>query len=224
MEKAYIIATILSMKKAIIFLHGDLSDVSRMSEYVDKEDFIICADGGVEYALKAGYVPDIVIGDLDSISKESESKLKGQKVEFVKHPKDKDESDGELVISYAVDQGFKKIIIFGLLGRRIDHIVSNMFLPAVFQREYVDIRFVEGNQEIFIISKPVEIKGKVGDRLSLIPILGDVEGVSTEGLEFPLKNETLKFGLSRGISNVFTQNAASIKLSKGSLLAVHERS
>lgn len=209
------------MKKAIIFLHGDLADVSRMSVYVDKEDFIICADGGVEYALKAGYVPDIVIGDLDSISKESESKLKRQKVEFVKHPKDKDESDGELVISYAVDQGFKKIIIFGLLGKRLDHVITNILSLTV--NHDCDIRFVEGNQEIFVISEYAEIKGKVGNRLSLIPIAGDVEGVMTKGLKFSLKNETLKFGYSRGISNAFIDQSVKVKVQKGCLLAIHGR-
>ncbi len=211
------------MKKAIIFLHGDLADVSRMSEYVDKEDFIICADGGVEYALKAGYVPDIVIGDLDSISKESESKLKGQKVEFIEHSKDKDESDGELVISYAVDQGYMKIIIFGLLGRRIDHVITNLFLPLTFQGKNVDIRYIEGNQEISIIRDEIEIKGKMGDQLSLIPIKGDVEGVTTKGLKFSLKNEALKFGFSRGISNAFIDQSVKVKVQKGCLLAIHSR-
>ncbi len=211
------------MKKAIIFLHGDLADISRAKDYVEDDDLIICADGGVEYALKVSCMPDIVIGDLDSISKESESKLKRQKVEFIRYPKDKDESDGELAVDYAVKRGYKKIIIFGLLGRRVDHVISNLFLPLAFKDKDIDICYFDGNQEIFIIGESAEIKGKVGDRLSLIPVLGDVMGVATEGLKFPLKDETLRLGFSRGISNIFINRLVKVTFQKGCLLAIHSR-
>ncbi len=211
------------MKKAIIFLHGDLADVSRMSKYADKEDFIICADGGVEHALALGCSPDVVIGDMDSISKESESKLKGEETKFIRFSRDKNESDGELAVDYAVDQGYTKIIIFGLLGRRIDHVIANLFLPMIFQDDGVDIRLIEGDQEIFIVREYAEIKGTIGDQISFIPIKGDAEGVTTKGLKFPLKNENLQFGYSRGLSNVFASPAVIISLKKGELLVVHNR-
>lgn len=210
------------MKQAVIFANGNLSDLSQAKNIITNEDCIICADGGVKHVLKLGLTPHAVIGDFDSISTSLQKKLARKKIELIKYPKKKDETDFELAINFALEKKCHQIIIFGILGDRIDHLMANIFLLAKIQteNESVKIKIFEGNKEIYILNKEIIINGQIGDEVSLIPISKMLQGVITDGLEYPLKNETLVFGSTRGVSNVMNKTLAKITISKGVALIV----
>ncbi|MDD2431109.1 MAG: thiamine diphosphokinase [Firmicutes bacterium] len=179
-------------------------------------DKIICADGGLNLAYKWNLEPDWVLGDGDSYQKPYPLELKQET-----YPEKKDATDSELATTKAIDLGATEITLVGFLGARLDHTLANLFHVASL--EDVFCTFYEEWGKAFFARKTNEIFGEKGDLLSLIPIKGDVEGVRTEGLEYPLFDETLYLSRTRGISNVFLEDRCVVTIKKGSLLIVHLR-
>ncbi len=212
------------MKRAIIFYNGDLSDLRHAKQYIKPTDYIICADGGAKHAEKLGLKPDVIIGDFDSLPKTNQSKLARQGVQFITFKREKDETDSELTIKYAIKKRYKAILIFGLFGSRLDHMLTNIFALDYISNINADVTIIEGKQEIRTIHDRIKLYGKKGDLLSLIPLKGNAKKVTTLNLKYPLKNEDLLFGYSRGISNVFSKDTAEVSLQEGSLLVIHEKS
>lgn len=212
------------MKKAVIFLNGKISGLKKVLDYVSNTDFVICANGGTRYAFKFGLTPHVIIGDHDSLTPKLDKELKGHPIAWIRYPQDKDQTDSELAIDYAVNKGFKEILIFGAFGGSlIDHTYANLLLASHPKYKKVNIAFIHGNQEIFIVKKERVIKGKKGNLLSLIPLKGNCLGVVTQGLKWQLKDSVLYYGSTLGISNILTSRQAEIKIRKGILLVVHTR-
>ena len=210
------------MRRAIIFVNGNLSNLSQVKKIITKEDCLIAADGGVKHILKLGLIPQIIIGDFDSTPLSIRKKLEREKIKWIKYPIKKDQTDFELAVDYCLGKKFREIIIFGILGDLIDHLIANIFLLAKIQTENksVKIKIIEGNQELLILNNEIIIKGKIGDEISIIP-MSELKGVTTIGLEYKLDNETIPFGTTRGISNVFNKTTAIIKIKSGTALITH---
>lgn len=214
------------MKKAIIFINGNLSNFSYINNYIYPEDIIICADGGANYAMQHKIIPDVIIGDLDSISPDVQQYLQSRKTLFIPYPKEKDFTDTELALQYALKQSIDQIIIVGIMGDRFDHLFANIMHIAHIAKNSQpakEILIMNGNQEIFIINKQKNIVGKKNDLLSLIPLRDNCKKITTKGLKYQLDTEDLPLGSTRGISNVFMQEDVSIYISDGSLLAIHTK-
>jgi len=213
------------MKRALIFVNGNLSDLKRANDIITNEDCLIAVDGGAKHVLKLGLIPHIVIGDSDSVSPSLRKKLEKHKIEWIKFPRKKDKTDFELAINLVLQRKYSQIIIFGILGDRIDHLLANIFLLVKTQTEnkLIKIKVIEGDKEVYILNKEIVIKGKIGDELSIIPVSERLEGVITQGLEYKLINETLFFGSTRGISNVLNSKLVNIKTSSGVALVVCSR-
>lgn len=209
--------------RVLVFANGNCPDSDLARCYAAWANRVICADGGANHAEVFGVVPDVLIGDLDSVSPELRAMLEVRGTQVLAYPSNKDETDLELALLYTVEQGASEVVVLGALGGRIDHELGNFLLLAHPQLIGVDIRFVEGKQEISLIHGCKTFCGTVGDLLSLLPIGGNVEGVTTQGLEYPLRDETLFFGPARGVSNVFTAEQPEVKVRSGLLLAVHTR-
>lgn len=217
------------MKRAVIFANGNLSDLSQAKKIITNEDCLIAADGGVKHVLKLGLIPHIIIGDFDSIPKNILENIgwtrRSAPTKIIKYPKKKDKTDFELAIDFVLDRKYNQIIIFGILGDRVDHFIANIFLLAKIQTENksIKIKIVEGKKEIHILNKEIIINGQIGDEVSIIPTSEKLEGVVTDGLEYQLKNEALFFGSTRGISNVLNKTSAKIEVANGIALIIHLR-
>ncbi len=211
------------MKRAIIFYNGDLSIVENAKQYIKPTDYIICADGGTRHALRLGIKPDIILGDFDSLAPELQESLKGQHIEWIAYDTEKDETDSELALRHAIEKGYATILLFGVFGTRIDHMLTNIFALDYLSKLNADVTIIEGNKEIRIIDKSITLHGKAGDLLSLIPLKETVKKVKTENLQYPLNHEDLLFGYSRGISNVFMKSTAEVSIESGTLLVIHEK-
>jgi thiamine pyrophosphokinase len=211
------------MKRAVIFLHGNKPSVKSVRNHLRKTDTIICADGGTIYAVSFGLKPDIYIGDLDSISPSLHKKLQKEKIEWHTYPKEKDETDSELALEYAIKNGFTEIILFAVFGNRVDHVLANLTMFAKLQSKKVHIKIIEGNQELFFVKSKLVLQGKIGEYVSLIPMQTEVT-VSTKNLKWELADSVLEYGKTRGISNEFAKRTAEISVKKGTLLVIHTRS
>jgi len=211
------------MQRIIIFANGHLPDLDKARELLSQDDFIICADGGTGHALALNVTPNLVIGDMDSVEMSQLQKLKEAGVSIELFPRDKNETDLELAISSAVELGPEQIIIVAALGGRIDQTLANICLLTDLRLSTFDIRLDDGVEEIFFCRDQVQVHGKRGDLVSLLPWGTSVGGVQTRGLKWPLKDETLYPDKTRGISNEMLSEIASVRISTGELLVVHTR-
>jgi thiamine pyrophosphokinase len=221
------------MPRAIVFANGLLPDISNelhhgdtnpICRFIGPADLLIAADGGTRHALSLGLTPSFIIGDLDSLTMDDSRWINEKGVRLIQFPADKNETDLELAIHFAVEQGCSEIVIVAALGGRLDQTLGNLSLLNAPDLAAVDIRLDDGVEEVFLTSGTCKIFGKPGDLVSLLPWGGDVTGVSTEGLRWVLQSETLHQHKTRGISNELLGDIASIKISSGSLLVVHRRS
>lgn len=183
---------------------------------------VIAADGGTRIAWLYGRPPDVVIGDMDSLSEKELSRLENDGAELVRYPPEKDETDLELALLYAAEQAISWIRIIGAIGGRFDQMLANVYLLSLPELEGCDVAIVARNQIISLLRPGShQLEGKIGDTVSLIPVACDVSGIRTEGMKYPLKGEILAFGPARGISNVMLTDRARIKFDGGLLLCVH---
>ena len=208
--------------RAVIIAGGRAGDQG-WQRWVRAGDWIIGADGGAARALAWGLVPELVIGDMDSLPETAHSSLEAQGCRFVEHPRAKDETDLELALQSAVKEGAQEIVVLGALGGRLDHTLANVLLLALPAFEGVPIRIADGEQEAILArgGEAIRLQGESGDLVSLLPLGGDARGVSTEGLVWALRGDTLQFGSSRGVSNEMTGTEARIQVGEGILLVVH---
>jgi len=202
--------------RAVIFANGWLGQPPILLP----DDLILAADGGALHCLKRGIRPAAVIGDLDSLTPVHLTALKALGAEIVQYPTRKDFTDLELALTYARQRGYQQIVLAAALGERWDQTLANLLLPAALPE--LNIRLVDGPQEIFLIyaGQPAELSGQPGDTVSLVPIGGDAQAVTTDGLEYPLHSERLPLGGTRGVSNVMERTCARVSLESGMLMCV----
>jgi thiamine pyrophosphokinase len=213
----------LPVKRVIIFANGEFKDPDYFRDFIRVDDFVIAADGGLNSLKRLARIPDMLIGDLDSVSESDVVELEKQNVVIKRFPVTKDETDLELALLEAVKMDCGEIILIGALGGRLDQTLANLFLLTLPQLENQKVVVENGDQEVFLIQKNSKIQGREGDTVSLIPFSKEVAGVTTIGLDYPLTNETLFFDRSRGVSNVMSTDVAEVQIKKGQLLCIHTR-
>lgn len=204
----------------LVFANGDIEETAWLAPLVAAARTVIAADGGARHLWRLGHAPDLVIGDMDSLSPEVSAWLEEAEVPRIVHPHLKDETDLELALLHAAELG-DDITILGGFGGRFDQTLANIMLLA---HPALDGRLVELRtryERAWLVRDTSEIHGETGDTVSLIPLGGDVLVKTTEGLQWPLHNELLVFGPARGVSNVLTTPAARIEVADGTLLVLH---
>ena len=211
---------------ALIVADGDTPGRDAVVRLLRNGDpnLVVAADGGALKATALGYTPHVVVGDSDSLPDHSTAQLRRAGVEVLVHPAAKDESDTELAVREAIGRGATALLVVGAFGgRRIEHTIANLLLLCLPELSGVDVRLADGASVVRLLAggSSVTIDGTAGDYVSLLPITADAEGVTTDGLAFPLHDEPLQQGPARGLSNVMTGARASVSLRSGRLLVVH---
>jgi thiamine pyrophosphokinase len=209
----------------LVFANGVIEDTSWIAPHLGRAEAAIAADGGLRHLLALGRRPDVLIGDLDSLPNGVEDSLSEWESEVIRHPAAKDETDLELALLLAKRRfPDATILIFGGIGGRLDQTLANISLLAHPDLLGHPIRFVEPREMAWLITGECEIKGSPGDTVSLIPLGGPARVTETSGLRWPLRDETLQFGPTRGVSNVMTAARATVLLKSGMLLCIHAES
>jgi thiamine pyrophosphokinase len=209
--------------RAIIFANGEFCAPEEPLDLRD-DDLIIAADGGSRHLQVLELKPGVLIGDLDSIDKELLGEWGTAGVKIIQYPEDKDQTDLELALIYAQDQKVTEVLVFGAVGGRLDMTLGNLVLLAHPELE-VPITLVCGGEEIHLLhpGESLNIQGKPGDTVSLIPLQPGPSVVTTKGLAYALKGEALDFGYTRGISNKLVDHQAQVSLTSGLMALVHIR-
>jgi len=214
---------------AIIVADGEVrpgAALSRVLAAAGSTALVVAADGGALKAQQLGLRPHVVVGDGDSLPAQRAAQLRDAGVEVIIHSVSKDESDTELAVREALARGATSLVVLGAFGGdRVEHSIANLMLLAIPELEGVVAALVDGASSVRVIGAAragaVEIQGTVGDYVSLLPMSERVEGVSTEGLLFPLTDETLVQGPARGLSNELVGEQAAVRTRNGRLAVIH---
>jgi thiamine pyrophosphokinase len=206
-------------RSALVFCGGDAPSETTLAN-LQPPDLVVGADSGIDHAIAAGYLVDIAVGDFDSVSVAGLQKAKDQSAVISQHQPNKDETDFELALQHAVDAGVGHITVVGIDGGRLDHQLGNIMALANPRFGGVVVKAVTDSETITVVHSSVLLEGHVGGLVSLIPVGGDVLGIETEGLSYPLRGETLSATSSRGISNTFSAPVATVRIASGVLLAI----
>jgi thiamine pyrophosphokinase len=206
----------------VLFAGGTLRPGKAFFDAIGGADMFIAADSGAATALQYGCTPRIVVGDFDSLDGMLLKDLGKRGSEIRRAAVEKNETDTELAMQVAIDEGATRITLVGAFGgARIDHTIANILLLAGF--EGVPITLVDGPSMCWLLRGPGSsaIDGQVGDLVSLLPLTSDASGIRTRGLYYALKGEALSFGKPRGMSNVLTEEHAEVSVESGMLLVVY---
>jgi thiamine pyrophosphokinase len=172
---------------------------------------------------------DLWVGDGDSLGEPDLAALAAAGIPLERSLPDKDESDTELAILAAIRLGASGVVVVGALGGpRIDHALANIGLLALPELAGHPTTILDASARIELITAPgpdggpVErrLTGHIGDLVSLLPLGPGVDGVTTDGLDFPLHDEPLTTGHTRGLSNVRAAPEARVTVRHGRLLVI----
>lgn len=212
----------LHPEHTVVVADAPAVDLHPYASLMRDADLRIAADGGARYFSDFGLVPHVAIGDFDSLSASLLSDLERQHVILERYPVEKDETDLELALLYAIRNGARRITVLAALGGRPDQHLANLQLLTHSVLQTADVRMLHAGWEVFAIHDVAEIHGQEGQTVSLLPMTECVEGIVTNGLYYPLRDESLQLGPARGVSNVMTGSLASVSIRSGILLAMHQ--
>ena len=181
---------------------------------------VVAADGGLERALALGLEVDVVVGDLDSTTPDSLAEAERRGARIVRHPAAKDATDLELALDEAVALGARQVLVVASAEGRLDHLLASLLLLAHERYADLELSALVGSAAVEVVRGTRRLDGAPGTLVTLLPVGGPAAGVSTSGLEYPLDDEMLEPGSSRGVSNVFAAEQAEIVVGHGVLLAV----
>ncbi len=197
---------------------GVLGTPEELAPLARAAQLVIAADSGYDHLLRMGVRPQLLLGDLDSISQAALHDAQTGQLEVERFPTEKDYTDTELVLREAVRRGAGTVLACGMFGGRLDHTLANVLLLASPVLRHTDVRMLDEHQEVRLVRGSVRIRIQEGEVISLIPVGGPVQGITTSGLYYPLSDATLETGPALGISNVAAGSHAEVSVGSGSLL------
>ncbi len=203
-----------SAQKACIFCDGELKNSARIKLAARNCDLLIAADGGARHLAGLGLQPGIIIGDIDSIATDMWNNENS--IVRIPHSPDKDKSDVELAVEYALEQGCQEIILVAAIGGRLDDTLGNVALVASYPGR---VAILDGVSILVAVNKSEKciLHGQVGTPVSLIPYGSGPFTVRTKGLKYSLGDESLH-SATHGLSNELSLTEACVCVSNGILL------
>ena len=181
-----------------------------------KADFVIACDAGYIHAQRADIVPDVIIGDFDSYLGD----MPGG-VEIIRTKPEKDDTDTMMALKLAIRRGYRRIMLVGALGGRIDHMLANISLIAFAATKGADLQIVDGHHQIFAVRDGKRRVPRSSWRnLSVFAFDTECTGVTLRGVKYPLEGAVLTNTFALGVSNEFTEDIAEISVESGILIVV----
>jgi thiamine pyrophosphokinase len=208
-----------NFKRAILFANGDFP--ANDSLMIEEDDFLVAVDGGLRHLLFLGLTPQLLIGDLDSVTPHDLDSCIQWGIEILRFPPEKDETDLELAVLDSLQRGFNDIVITCAVGGRLDHTLGNLSLLGLPELKGTHTRISHGATTIYLVNGRIDLPTSPGALISLLPWGEAVQGVTTSGLQYPLKDATLYPWKTRGLSNVATSTQISVTVKSGQLLLFH---
>ena len=209
------------MNRAVIFLNGELKGTKEFyHNFITPTDSIFCADGGAKYTYQLNLMPDLILGDLDSISEEVINFYKEYELSFETYPVEKDKSDTELLLEKVLTSGYEEVILLAALGNRFDHSLANLYLLEGVFNEKTDIKIITPENRIEVIKKEKILEDQADKTVSFLPLSKKVDGVTLKGFKYELESGNFTRGETLGLSNIIQKDSAQIKVKTGTMLMI----
>ena len=201
-------------KRCIVFGAAKIRDYRKLCFERRPDDFIIAADGGLRHTEKMGLVPNIVIGDMDS--------MEGQKIPdgAILFPARKDDTDTMLAIKEGLRLGYRCFVIYGGLGGRLDHSVANIQSLSYLLGEGAQGTLIDENHKVFLLRNGKIALNEPYHYISVFAYGGECRGVTLKGVQYPLDRVTLTPDFPLGVSNQQKGEKALIQVEDGTLLLI----
>ncbi|MBF0286926.1 MAG: thiamine diphosphokinase [SAR324 cluster bacterium] len=208
-------------KTALIVCNGDPPSLELLHNFWQQADLTVCADGGANFLVSEGFIPDVIVGDMDSLLPEVEQQVEAKRLIKIQ---EQNTNDADKALRYCLDHHLQIIHMLGIAGGRSDQFLANLELLYKYAPEVKIILWTE-QERMEVISKEWEESLMIGTTLSLIPLFGTVNGITTAGLAYPLHNQTLQAGKEPcGVSNKTTLPQVRITIQQGALLLIIQNS
>lgn len=211
---------------------GSRPEEAQLREACRMAQVVLAADSGAQWLMECGIVPDVLLGDFDSISPSLLAALQGNgHTRWVRHRPDKDQTDMELCVEEAIRLGATRVSLYAAIGSRIDHTLANLFLLYPFLQADVEAWIVDARNRVTLVGHTARKDGPYrirlerleGYKVSLIALGNVVSEVTTCGLQYDMRGRDLPFGSTLGVSNEFAADAAEIGFRDGLLMVLLSR-
>ncbi len=208
---------------AAIFLNGSPDSPDLLRRVAGRADLVVAADGGARYALEAGVVPDLVVGDMDSLGEGLAREVESRGASLERHPVRKDKMDGHLAVLAARERGATAADLLCAVGGRLGALFAVTHILLAAERIGLHSTVVADRGRMFVVEAGSrKVEGASQDSISIFPLSGPAAGVTLEGMEYPLENATLEPGDTLGFHNELIGNEARVSVGNGALLVVQE--
>ena len=209
--------------RAAIFLNGSPESSDLLRRVAGRADLIVAADGGARYALEAGVVPDLVVGDMDSLGEDLARKVERCGASLERHPVRKDEMDGQLAVLAARERGASAADLLCAVGGGLGALFAIPHILLAAERIGLRSTVVADRVRMFVVEAGYRsVEGEPQDSISIFPLSGPATGITLEGMEYPLENAILEPGDTLGFHNELIGSEATVSVEEGTLLVVHE--
>lgn len=210
------------MDAAIILAGGDPVD-RELADQLPADAFVIAADSGLALADTLGLMVHVVVGDMDSVDPSSLADAEAAGTELERHQPDKDATDLELALRSALRRGARRVFVVGGTGGRLDHLLANAALLGADWLAEAKVVWLANGIRAEVVHDETELDAAPGELVTLLAVGGDAVGVSTRGLRWQLDSELLEARSTRGVSNEFVVDSATVRVESGVVLAVQLR-
>lgn len=206
-----------NMLKVVVVASGPIDHLESLADQFQNAH-VVAVDGGLNHLHKLGVKPDVIIGDFDSVDKDLLDLYKN--IKRYSLPTRKDQTDSEIAVDYAIDMKPDEVVLLGMTGHRLDHMITNIHLLKRFWNHDILAYVLDFYNKVYYCNGDMDLEGKIGDLLSIVPISCKVTKIKTFGLEYPLNDETLYIHESRGVSNVFSNTKVRIETGSGEFFII----
>ncbi len=209
--------------RAAVFLNGSPDPPGLIRSAAGRADLVVAADGGARHALEAGVVPDLVVGDMDSLGEELALEAERRGASLERHPARKDKMDGHLAVLAARRLGADAADLLCVTGGRISAFFAVPHVLLAAERVGLKATVVAGWGRAFVVEDGGRtVEGVPRDGVSIFPLSGPASGVTLEGFAYPLHEARLEPGDTLGFHNELAGHEARVSVGSGTLLVIHE--
>lgn len=192
---------------------------------VPEEDYLIAVDGGYDYCKQWNLMPDLVLGDFDSVSSDLKEEIEGMQAEMPDKtkvlPVMKDDTDTLAALRIGLSKGYRSFRIYGGTGGRTDHTIANIQCLLFLKDQGAEGYLTSDREMLFLIrNERIRFPAKSFGLFSLFALQKQVTGVTIKGMKYPLNKAELTDAYPIGISNEFIGEEAEVTVEEGTLLAV----
>ena len=203
--------------EGLLLLGGEGPQRIHLEAILSKAPYVIAADSGFDLALRLGIVPDLVVGDMDSVLRRGElARFPAERIR--RFPRDKDETDTELGLRMFREMGYTRVALAGGGEGRLDHLLA---IVGLFEGESAPVAWITAREEVGRVEGELVMSGSSGLRVSFFPLGEKASGMSSSGLKWPLDGLEWSRGQG-GVSNLITEDRALVRVARGRLLMIRE--